>query len=211
MSSIYEGKPGDKTGRKGRKADAQAPKTEQAKAAKRDRRKKDQTAAMTVSGEPTPAPVELVTAAPNELFQTDTAIREPEIVAEQPAPMADSTAVAAAPVTAAAEVLAPAPAALASGGAPATTEARPVSIQTIANAYGDYTRNSLQETRSYVAKLMEVRSVDKAFEVQSVFAKRAYENFVAESQKIFDLYGQLARQTLNSWQACAGKATQTRR
>jgi len=40
-----------------------------------------------------------------------------------------------------------------------------------------------------------VKSIDKAFEVQSEYAKSAYETFVAESQKIAGLYSDLAKQT----------------
>ena len=72
----------------------------------------------------------------------------------------------------------------------------PVNMQTIANAYRDFTRKSLQANRSYVEKLMDVRSLDKAVEVQTDFAKQAYVNFVAESQKICGLYSQLAGQAL---------------
>jgi len=70
----------------------------------------------------------------------------------------------------------------------------PVNMQTIANAYSDYTRQSVQESRRFVEKLMGARSFDKAVEVQADYAKQAYENFVAESQKICGLYGQLAGQ-----------------
>lgn len=72
----------------------------------------------------------------------------------------------------------------------------PVNIQTIANAYRDYTRKSLQQNRSFVEQLMGVRSLDKAVEVQTDYATQAYANFVAESQKICGLYGELAGQTL---------------
>jgi hypothetical protein len=39
-----------------------------------------------------------------------------------------------------------------------------------------------------------VRSFDKAVEVQTEFAKSAFETFVTESQKIGALYGDLAKQ-----------------
>jgi hypothetical protein len=39
-----------------------------------------------------------------------------------------------------------------------------------------------------------VRSFDKAIELQAEFAKQAYETFVAESQRICELYSELARQ-----------------
>ena len=63
----------------------------------------------------------------------------------------------------------------------ASAEPSPVGIQTIASAYRDYTRKSLEDARSYVEKLSGARSIDKAVEVQAEFAKQAYETFVADS------------------------------
>ena len=87
-----------------------------------------------------------------------------------------------------------APADAPSIGAVAPADDFPVSIQTIANAYSDYTRKSLEETTSFVEKLTGVRSLDKAIELQAEFAKQAYETFVAESQRICELYSELAKQ-----------------
>jgi hypothetical protein len=86
-----------------------------------------------------------------------------------------------------------------------------ISIQTIANAYGDYTSKSLQETRSLVEKLMDVRSLDKAIEIQADFARQAYETFVAESQKICGLYSEFARQIFKPWEGLVAKLTQAAR
>ena len=61
-------------------------------------------------------------------------------------------------------------------------------LQAIASAYGDYTKKSFEDTKSFVEKLSGVKSLDKAIEVQTEFAKSAYETFVAESQKIAGLY-----------------------
>jgi hypothetical protein len=79
----------------------------------------------------------------------------------------------------------------------AVASANPASIdfQTIAMAYGNYTKTSFEQTKSYVEKLASVRSLDKAFEIQTEFAKQAYETFVTESQKIRELYSGLARQS----------------
>ena len=82
-------------------------------------------------------------------------------------------------------------------GAAAPADNFPVSIQTIANAYSDYTRKSLEETTSFVEKLTGVRSLDKAIEIQAEFARQAYETFVAESQRICELYSELAKQIFN--------------
>lgn len=68
-------------------------------------------------------------------------------------------------------------------------------VQAIASAYGDYTKKSFEDTKAFVERLSSVRSIDKVVEVQTEFARAAYETFVGESQKIAALYGDLAKQT----------------
>lgn len=92
---------------------------------------------------------------------------------------------------------------------PSPAEPAPVSLQTIANAYRDYTRKSIEEFGSFVEQLSSVRSIDKAMMVQSEFVKRAYENSVAESQKICELHNRLAKQTLDPFKGLTGKAPAT--
>ena len=82
-----------------------------------------------------------------------------------------------------------------------------MSLQTIANAYRDYTRKSLEDFGSFVEQLSGVRSLDKAMTVQSEFVKRAYETSVAESQKICELHNRLAKQTLDPFKGPSGKKT----
>jgi len=92
---------------------------------------------------------------------------------------------------------------------PSPAEPAPVSLQTIANAYRDYTRKSLEEFGSFVEQLSGVRSLDKAMTVQTEFVKRAYENSVAESQKICELHNRLAKQTLDPFKGLTGKTPAT--
>jgi len=80
-------------------------------------------------------------------------------------------------------------------------------VQAIATAYGDYTKKSFEDTRSYVEKLSGVKSLDKAIEVQTEFAKSAYENFIAESQKIAGLYTDLAKHTFKPLEGVIAKFT----
>ena len=87
----------------------------------------------------------------------------------------------------------------------ASGEADVVNYQTIANAYGNYARESLDQTRSFFEKLSGVRSLDKAFALQTEFARQAYDGFVAESQKIRELHGQLARQRLQRWEGLVAR------
>ena len=83
------------------------------------------------------------------------------------------------------------------------------SFQAIATAYGDYTKKSFEDTKAFVEKLSGVRSLDKAIEVQTEFAKTAYETFVTESQKIGALYGDLARQSYKPFGGLVTKMTPT--
>jgi hypothetical protein len=80
-------------------------------------------------------------------------------------------------------------------------------VQAIATAYGDYTKKSFEDGKSYVEKLTGVKSLDKAVEVQTEYAKSAYETFVAESQKIAGLYTDLAKQTFKPLETVVSKFT----
>jgi hypothetical protein len=62
-------------------------------------------------------------------------------------------------------------------------------------------------TKSFVEKLSGVKSLDKAIEVQTEYAKSAYETFVAESQKIAGLYTDLAKQTFKPLEGMVAKFT----
>jgi hypothetical protein len=84
-------------------------------------------------------------------------------------------------------------------------------FQTIANAYNDYIRKSLELTRSFVETLITVRSPDKAIEVQTEFAKQASETLLIDSQKIWRLYGELARQVFRPFERLVTRVTQAAR
>jgi hypothetical protein len=80
-------------------------------------------------------------------------------------------------------------------------------LQAIASAYGDYTKKSFEDTRSFVEKLSGVKSLEKAMEMQTEYAKSAYDTFVAESQKIAGLYTALAKQTFKPLEGMVSKLT----
>ena len=81
----------------------------------------------------------------------------------------------------------------------------------IATAYGDYTKKSFEDTKRFVEKLCGAKSLDKAIEVQTEFAKTAYETFVTESQTIGVLYGDLAKQSYKPFVGFVAKMTPTNR
>ena len=77
----------------------------------------------------------------------------------------------------------------------------------IASAYGDYAKKSYEDGKSFAEKLSGVKSLDKALEAQSEYAKTAYETFVADSQKIAGLYGDLAKQAFKPLEGVVAKFT----
>jgi hypothetical protein len=87
----------------------------------------------------------------------------------------------------------------------------PGGFHAIATAYGDYTKKSFEDTRSFVEKLSGVKSVDKAIEVQTEFAKSAFETFMAESQKIGALYRDLVTESSKPFGGFLAKMTPTNR
>ena len=94
-------------------------------------------------------------------------------------------------------------------GAPSS--AFPGGFLAIASAYGDYTKKSLEDAKLFVEMLSGVKSLDKAIEVQADFAKATYDTFVAESQKIGLLYGELAKQSYKPFAGLVAKMTPTNR
>jgi len=84
-----------------------------------------------------------------------------------------------------------------------------VGVQSIANAYGEYAKKSFEDAKSYVEKLAGVKSIEKAVELQSEFAKTSYETFVAESKKIGELYTDLAKQAFKPYESLVSKFAPT--
>ena len=86
-----------------------------------------------------------------------------------------------------------------------STDAFAGGFQAIATAYAGYTKKSLADTKSFVEQLSGARSLDKVIEIQTEFAKTAYETFVAEAQKIGALYGDLAKQSCKPFSGIVAK------
>ncbi|MBR0844415.1 phasin family protein [Bradyrhizobium liaoningense] len=91
----------------------------------------------------------------------------------------------------------------------APVETFQASTQAIADAYGDYTRTSLEHAWTFLGKLAAARSPVEAFELQMAYAKQVCDSFVAESQKIAELQEQLTRQRVMHFEGFVAKLTQT--
>jgi hypothetical protein len=146
----------------------------------------------------------------DQLPELATTIDAPIVVPETvvvPATVLDDTApIADAPLVPVAAAVEPVTAVEVTAVVPVAAEqVAPVSYQTIVDAYSNYTRQSLDQTQSFFGRLATVRSLDKAIELQTEFAKQAYDGFVAEARKILKLHSQLARQRLQPWEGLVAR------
>jgi hypothetical protein len=82
--------------------------------------------------------------------------------------------------------------------------------QEIASQIADYSKRSLEQGTKTMEKLLTTKSPDKAFEVQTEYAKAAYESYVSHATKLGQLYTDLAQETFKSYQDFASKLTPVR-
>ena len=79
----------------------------------------------------------------------------------------------------------------------------PKAVQAIATEMADYSKRSLENGAKAMQNLLAVKSLDKAFEVQSDYAKTAYEDYTAQVTKLGQLYSELAKQTFKPYEGFA--------
>ncbi len=78
--------------------------------------------------------------------------------------------------------------------------------QAIAVEMADYSKKAFEDGTAALEKMFGVKSFDKAIEVQTEFAKSAYEGFVAEATKLGELYSDLAKETYKPFETIMAKA-----
>ena len=78
--------------------------------------------------------------------------------------------------------------------------------QAIAVEVADYSKKAFEDGTAALEKLFGVKSLDKAIEVQTEYAKTAYEGFVAEATKIGELYVDCAKQAYKPYESLFAKA-----
>jgi phasin family protein len=80
-------------------------------------------------------------------------------------------------------------------------------LQAIATAHADYSKRALQEGSEFMTKLTSLKSPADMMALQSEYAKKSYEEFVAETKKISELYVDLAKQAYQPIEGWAAKMT----
>ncbi|AVO45214.1 phasin family protein [Phreatobacter cathodiphilus] len=77
--------------------------------------------------------------------------------------------------------------------------------QAIAAELVDYTKKSFEDGSASIEKIAAVKSLDKAIELQSDYAKSAYEAAVARATKIGELYTDLFKEVFKPYEAAMAK------
>ncbi len=67
-------------------------------------------------------------------------------------------------------------------------------LQAIATETTEYSKRSLESTSAFVEKLAGVKSIDTAIQLQSEFAKAQFEGFMAQANKMGELYKSLTKE-----------------
>jgi len=65
--------------------------------------------------------------------------------------------------------------------------------QAIAAEMSDYTKRSFEEGSATLEKLMASKSVEQAVEIQTSYAKRAYDDYMQQITKIGGMYANMAK------------------
>lgn len=78
-------------------------------------------------------------------------------------------------------------------------------VQALAVEATDYSRKSFEDGAAAFEKLVAARSLEKAVEIQTDYARQAYEGFVAQASRVSELYAELAKDAYQPFEAVVAK------
>ena len=79
------------------------------------------------------------------------------------------------------------------------------SLQTVASAHAEFAKRLMQQGSEFISQLTGVKEPAKLIELQSEYAKNAYETFVAETKRISELYSDLFTHATKPFEDLAAK------
>lgn len=80
-------------------------------------------------------------------------------------------------------------------------------FQQIGTSFSDYTKQAFADATATFEKLAGAKSLEHAIEIQSNYAKSAYETWMAEMTKISELYASVARDAYKPVEKAVAKTT----
>ena len=81
------------------------------------------------------------------------------------------------------------------------------SAQAITVEVVDYSKKSLEGMTAAWEKLLSAKSLEKAMELQSDYLKSTYEGFVAEANKLGEMYVDFAKEAYKPFESVLAKAS----
>ena len=78
--------------------------------------------------------------------------------------------------------------------------------QAIANEASNYAKSVFEACAAAAEKLASAKSVVMVVEIQTAYAKQAYESFVAEATKMGELYADMAKDAYRPFERIVAKA-----
>src|SRR3712207_2915889 len=75
--------------------------------------------------------------------------------------------------------------------------------QTLAVETADYTRKAVEHHTATLEKLATARTLENAIEIQTAYAKSAYEGYVAQATKVGELYASMVREIFRPFEGVA--------
>ena len=78
-------------------------------------------------------------------------------------------------------------------------------VQAIASEVADYSKKAFEDSAAAWEKLIGAKSVEKAMEVQNEYLKSSYEDFIAQSTKLGELYVDLAKEAYKPFEGMLAK------
>jgi hypothetical protein len=82
-------------------------------------------------------------------------------------------------------------------------------FQAVAAETAEYSKKAYEANIAHFEQLMSVRSVESAIEINTSFAKSAVEGYLAELNKLGEMYSDIAKQTYVPAETAVSKATET--
>jgi hypothetical protein len=74
-------------------------------------------------------------------------------------------------------------------------------FQAIATEATEYSKKSFQDAVNHFETLSGARSIETVFELQTSYAKSAYESFITEATKMGEMYANLAKSAYKPYEA----------
>jgi hypothetical protein len=80
-------------------------------------------------------------------------------------------------------------------------------LQAIGARVTDYSKRAFEDAASAFEQLIGAKSFDQAIEIQSQYAKKAYDTWIAEASKLGEMYAAVARDAYKPVEKAATKRT----